>query len=329
MSIPYIEVSGTNKQIGEAIGEHLRDDIEVALTRFEKHYKPTPKLKARRTKLLVTAKKYFPEYIDELQGIADGAEQKIDRLISFSFEEELAYFESCSTFAVTTGHTILFGHNEDWDHPMPLYVVKAKPKKGPAFLSLSYAAQLPGTSATINEAGLVYSSNSIATDLVEGGLPKIYCLRSMASASSLDALVNRIAQTDRCSGNNSVIIYKKGMFTLEWSPTKLAVETCESWIAHANKFILPEMKDACHPPGRGSTSVGRLQQMWNGLIGGSIVNAQGMKKLLASHEDKPLSLCRHAKDDHTIASIVIDTASRRMEVVYGNPCTAPFQSFWL
>lgn len=329
MSIPYLEAKGTNRQIGEAIGEHLRDDIEVALSRFEKHNKLTPKLKARRAKLSVAAKNFFPEYIEELRGMAEAAKQPFERLLSFSFEEELMYRESCSTLAVNTGRTILFGHNEDWDYSMPLYVLKAKPKNKPAFLSLGYTGQLPTTSVGMNDAGLVFSVNSIVTKVVDTGLPKLYCLRSMLSARTLDEAVERIAVAGRASGNASVVVHKKDLYILEWSPTHIGIETCEPWVAHANRYILPEMKEDHLPAVRGSTSVNRLQQMWNWLVETPVATVHDMKKLLSDHTHNPQSLCRHDKGDVTISSVVIDVAQRKMEVAYGNPCHTPYQRFWL
>ena len=327
--IPYIEVAGDAKKIGEAIGEHLRDDIVVALQRFEKRFKHTPRLWAWKKKLASIAKKFFPEYIKELQGIADGARQPFDRFLSFSFEEELAYHDSCSTLAINIGHTVLFGHNEDWDHPMPLYVSTAKPKKGPRFLSVSYAGQLPGMSATINDAGFVYSANSIATPFHNNGLPKIYCLRGLATARSLDQALNIISAHDRSSGNSSVIVFKKQLYILEWSPTKIALERCVPWVAHANRFILPEMKNEQSSASRGSTSDKRLAHMWDWFVCTPRVTAQEMKNVLSDHSDPKHSLCRHNKDDQTVASVVIDTEKKEMQVAYGQPCISPFQKFWL
>lgn len=326
--LPYLEVSGTHQKIGEAIGEHLRDDISIALKQFEKHVVSTPELVARQKKLLQSVRRYFPEYLEEIVGIAAGSGQPLQRIIQFNFEEEVAYFESCSTLAVRGRQGILFGHNEDWEHAMPMYVVKAKPKKGPTFLSLSYAGQLPGISVAMNSAGLVYSANSIATNINANGLPKAFCLRALASARSLNQIVNMLDQKDRTIGNSSVIVYKDVLYLLEWSPYAIGIEMCEPWIAHANRFVLRELQNEQLPAPRGSTSDARMKHIWQWLVDTPHVGVRGMKEILSSHGDDS-ALCKHQKSNLTVASVVMDIHKQEMQVAYGNPCEKPYQRFWL
>lgn len=328
--LPYIEVKGTAQAMGLAIGEHLREDIEVALTRFEKHLISTPaSTKTRVAQLWKVAKKFFPEHVAELEGIANGSKQPLQRLIQFSFEEELAYTDHCSTLAIHTGRTIFLGHNEDWEHAMPLYVVKAKPKKGPEFLSLSYTGQLPGTSVGINEAGIAFGNNSIATKIHFSGLPKIYCLRGFLSACSIDGIADNLSRHHRASGNSSTIVSGGQLFILEWSPNKMSVETCRPWLAHANRYVTHNVQSEQLAAHRASTSKQRQERMWQMLLEKEVRSADDVKKILSDHSNRPKCLCCHGTKDRTIASAVVDVGRGELQVAYGQPCETPFRKYTL
>lgn len=331
---PYIEAKGTHRQIGRAIGESLRQEISHALTthfqrlhrRRKKHH---PKAVAVLTK---TAKRYFPDFIEEVEGIAEGSGQPLEQLLMFSFEEELAPGEHCTTLAVKNHKTIYFAHNEDWDLGLPLYIIKAKPNKKPEFLSVGQAGQFPGAIG-FNERGLVFSNNSISTKINFNGLPKVYCLRKFLECESIDDAISSITRHDRAIGNNSVMVSarEKRITTLEWSPHDFVLEEIDHGLAHTNHFLSEKMRG--HQIYKTSTgSYRRFLHAQEKVLSSSDPKLADIKKIMRTHIIGKTGICQHASKKNsyqTLTSVIIDTSAQKMLVTAGNPCKHRYQTFSL
>lgn len=327
---PFIETSGTHRQIGEAIGESLRKQIAKALKMHfgrlhAREKKAHPKHVATLTK---TAKKYFPDFVQEIEGIAKGANQPIEQLFMFSFEEELSPGEHCTSLAVKSKNGILFAHNEDWDLGLPFYIIKAKPKKKPKFLALAQAGQFPGM-VGYNDAGLVFSNNSLDTKFYLNGLPKLYCLRKFLECKTIAEAVKVISKKERAIGNNSLIgsHNENRIVALEWSPRDFMLEAADRGLGHTNHFISSKLKK--HQADKTShSSRHRLLHIEDRLL--TLINPEvkNIQKLMQTHINSKVSICRHS-GWKTLASVIVDTASRKFYVASGNPCENIFKTYLL
>lgn len=327
---PYIEVSGTHRQIGEAIGEALRKDIAKAM---KMHF---GRLQARGIKnapahvamLTKTAGKYFPDFVEELEGIAAGSNQPLERLFLFSFEEELSPGEHCTTLAVKAKGTIYFAHNEDWDLNLPLYIIKAKPKNKPRFLALAQAGQFPGM-VGFNDRGLVFSNNSLDTKVNFKGLPKLYCLRKFLECSTIDEAVSTVANHDRAIGNSSLLVSSREsrIVSLEWTPDDYLVEEAGHGLGHTNHFLSKKLKSQQ----AGKTTLSsrqRLLYLQENLLSLENPGLDDIKDIMRAHINSKVSICRHSAWK-TLASVIVDTKARRMLVAAGTPCNHPYRAYSL
>jgi isopenicillin-N N-acyltransferase-like protein len=94
------------------------------------------------------AQERYPQYVDELMGMAEGAGVSFDDLAVVNAMEAVTmdalHLTKCSSMAVNDDRTadghVLVAHNEDWlpDDEQDVYVVHASPEKGPSFLSVTY-----------------------------------------------------------------------------------------------------------------------------------------------------------------------------------------------
>lgn len=327
---PFIEVAGTHRQIGEAIGEALRKQITTGLGGYlgrlqARKRKPKPEQIASLTKIV---KKYFPDFVEELEGMAEGSGQPISQFLKYSFEEELLPAERCTTLAVKSKNTIIFAHNEDWDVGLPLYVIKAKPKNKPSFLALAQAGQFPGM-VGYNDRGLIFSNNSLDTRINFKGIPKLYCLRKFFECSTVDEVVSSIARHDRASGNNSLFVSscEKRIASLEWTPGSYHLEEAERGLGHTNHFLDKKLKSEQNFETTYS-SLHRLLHLEGNLLLKENPGLNDVKKTMRAHLNDKVSICRHT-GSQTLASVIVDTGAQKMLVAAGNPCSHPYRSYSL
>jgi isopenicillin-N N-acyltransferase-like protein len=327
---PYIEVSGTHRDIGRAIGETLSLPIKKSLSAHFGRLHQIKKILSPKVvqALTKTVERYFPRFVDEVRGISEGSNVSFDKLLQFSFEEELMPGEKCTSLAVKSGKTILFGHNEDWDIKLPLYVVKARPKGQPRYVSVANAGQFPGTVAGLNEYGFAYAGNSIATKINFHGLPKTYCLRSFLECKTITDAITVIAQAPRAIGNNSVLVSQKEqqIVALEWSPYAYSITEADRGLGHTNHYISKlhsqqSVKTSYSSAQRLRFIEKRMLQLKKPTLG-------LMKRILRTHINSRVSICRHT-GWKTLASIIVDTTARKMYVSDGTPCNHSYKTFSL
>jgi hypothetical protein len=67
-----------------------------------------------------SCKQYFPQYLRELQGVADGAEVDFWKLLYFNLPELSDSDSGCSSIAIREGNETLLVHNEDGVGEEPL-----------------------------------------------------------------------------------------------------------------------------------------------------------------------------------------------------------------
>lgn len=351
--LKLIEVKGSHEEIGKAIGEASREETRSNVELFlDELYKKASKEEIAKitNPLIQRCKHSFPDFFEELGGIAEGSRigldktrynfwAGLDKLIYYSLEEELLSSHHCTTIAArirkkySFGNTethVLFGHNEDWNPDYKLYLVKAKPKGKPSFISLSYAGQLPGNSVGWNSCGIAYGGDSLDTKINWDGLPKTYVLRAILEAKSIDDVEKVISRGDRTIGNSSVAVSSLGdIVNFKWGPYNY---TC----AFAGG-------DYCASTDEG-TRDGDIVQRARELLAEFVEkkgNMNDFRKILCDHKHNngsPWSICEHAhektgKYHQTIASVIIESIcgsksiERQFYVAYGNPCRTEYKKY--
>jgi isopenicillin-N N-acyltransferase like protein len=163
---PLVEVHGTHRemgcQIGEACREQVQHSIENAHLLIEQSYSNARtdlgwgKIQSR--KYLPFAEERYPQYVDEMRGIAEGANVTFDDVMVLNAMEAVTmdalHLTRCTSFAVNEERTadghVLAAHNEDWvpEDENDVYVISAKPKDEPPFLAMTYGGLLPNVGST-------------------------------------------------------------------------------------------------------------------------------------------------------------------------------------
>ncbi len=351
--IPLIDVHGSHlqmgRQIGEAVGPQIRQMLEtyreLIATSFDR-------LKLNWERAILQSRKYqpfvaefTPQYLQELEGMAAGANVTLDDLMVLNSMEGIvndALHLKCTSLAAAgewtlDGH-VLVGHNEDWspEDEGTVYLVRAKPTGEPAYLALTYGGLIPNIG--FNEAGLAQCCDSVYPDDSRLGVPRIFVARAVLACRTLSEALSAAVLDKRAAGYNHLIAHESGeIYNLEASAKRFAVQYSEDGLlAHTNHYLDPRLKEVEAAPEsllRSHVRLNRVNRLQRTLAPHS---TETFTQILSDHVNRPRSICCHDTENpvaiersKTIASVMIDLTDQAMLVTIGNPCQSSYQRFQL
>ncbi len=351
--LPLIEVSGSPYECGRAIGRRFGALIKTGIARRKKWFSELRSfmqadLPGRCHCFLEAAKKHLPDALSELHGWADGSGVDFLDLAALNLKAELGCMmlraaeksgesescAACSTLALVDGERRLLAHNEDGDEAyadLMFFVKESQPGK-PAFVGLSYPGILPGNGPAINSAGLILTTNFIASKSWRLGVPRYFIDRAVLDARSLDQARLVACNRQRAFGFhfNLASVTEKKIISLETSLDRQESYEVEGLYVHTNHLLLPGMRDVPqdidYVGGSSTTRYEVLSKIKAGYdkrlpeIGGA-----DLVKALSSHEGAPYSPCRHPQDQlhgQTLACSLFDLDDGSWTFYPGNPCRA-------
>ncbi|MFQ6124112.1 MAG: C45 family autoproteolytic acyltransferase/hydrolase [Candidatus Heimdallarchaeota archaeon] len=253
--LPVFRVRGTNYEIGFEIGRKFKERIKKAFTHsvIYKYLIKIDRLKPEWfDSLHEHAKKYFPQYLTEISGIAEGAgvDYRNIALINFrgSFPEK-----GCSTVIFKQQDKIILAHNEDHETVLGelAYLLIVELQDGTTFLAYTYPGCLPGYSFSFNSHGIVMSANAMPDPDAQIGVPRHLLDRSMLEATNIDNAIRKALMPQRSGAfsYNLVSWKEKRVLNLEITSKRHYVTEIQDKYFHANHFISDELKGSPVPSG--------------------------------------------------------------------------------
>jgi len=302
-------------------------------------------LPGRCDAFLARAKAHFPAVLEELRGWADGSQVAFYDLVALNLKAELgammragtgpqAECPGCSTLALNHAGRLLLAHNEDGDAAYAdlMFLLTVHCEGQPAFTCLSYPGILPGNGPAANSAGLVLTTNYIASTNWRIGVPRYFLDRAVLTAGSLDEAVRIACHPERAFAFhfNLASSTERRILSVETSLDRQAVHEVSGLYVHTNHLVLEETRDAPQDMdyvGSSSQSRYRVLSAWRERVKGLLAGLDGpaLVKALASHEGAPYSPCRHPTGQirgQTLATSLFDLSARRWSLYAGNPCRA-------
>jgi hypothetical protein len=144
-AVPILEIRGSPRQMGQQQGEGARPEILRALAGYRetipKVLSMTWEVAQREArKFLPYGEETFPQFVEELRGMAEGAGVPFEEVWTLNCYEGLTESRQqvwgCWVLPSATpqanGH-VLIAHNDDWDSvdTENVYLVRGKPDQGP------------------------------------------------------------------------------------------------------------------------------------------------------------------------------------------------------
>jgi isopenicillin-N N-acyltransferase-like protein len=351
---PLVRISGSHREMGRQIGEACRKQVQHGiesgynlLADAYAHLKLTREgawIQAR--KYILVAQERYPQYVEEMTGIAEGANVSFEDVTVMNCMEALTddalQLTRCTSFAVNdqrsaNGH-VLLAHNENWvpEDEDDVFVVHATPKNESPFLAMTYGCLLPNVG--FNAYGIAQLCDSVYPNDYRIGTPRIVVSRAVLAGERLDKAIRYTLSAHRAAGYNHLLAHESGeLYSVEVSARHFAILYGEDgYIVHTNHYLAPNMQKVERDP---VDLIGSHVRYFRTLRLVKREEQHTIKTLQAierDHVNFPNSICNHAVNSNdpldrekTITAMVIDLTTREMHITWGSPCENPYYTFHL
>jgi len=347
--VPFVSVSGSDRECGEQVGRATRGAIRSNLARYLEIIHRKTGMSRGDLDDFVTATtpsiKSFDEGIfAEIEGIAAGAGVSVADLVILNARTELmgsisprrSEESECTALGATpeataSGHTLI-GENWDWKSAVTdNTVVIAVDKPGVPKCLIFTEAGMVGKIG-LNALGIGVCINFLASSEDKGavGVPFHVMLRKVLSARNMHEASRVVTQTRRGASGNYLIGSAGGeVIDIEVTPRQLdMLLPVDGIITHANHFSSPILRPFDTHRFSSTMTIVREDRARRLLkTDHGRVDVDSFKRVFRDHFSHPHSICRHADTtlhplDQSItgASIIMDLDERVMHVTAGPPC---------
>jgi isopenicillin-N N-acyltransferase like protein len=354
MPPPLVEVSGSHREMGQQIGEACCEQVQRSVANahslIEQSY-DTVELtwegaKIQSRKYLPFAEESYGQYVDELRGIAEGANVSFDDVMVVNAMEAVTmdalHLTRCTSFAVNETRTadghVLVAHNEDWvpEDENNVYVISARPTDEPPFLAMTYGALLPNVG--FNAYGIAQLIDSVYPNDSRLGIPRLVVARAVLASRRISGALGRTLISHRAAGYNHLIVHESGeMYSIEVSARRFEIlHGTDGYIAHTNHYLSQTMKEIEKDPEELISSRVRYFRANRLLRENSAHSIKSLQAIQKDHVNLPNSICNHnivgidpMDRESTITALVIDLTAREMHIAWGNPCQNTYHTYHL
>ena len=291
-------------ELGYKIGSLFSEQCVDAVREYKTFYPASQKIKHSLDKCLEISQQYFPCYIDELRGYADGAGVSIYDLWELN-ESDLfrSDLNRCTTVASAGG--TLFAHNEDCDEDSFDYICILKKKiESLTVLELYYYNSSGGNAFSINSHGIIQAINTLHPRDIRTGIPRNIIARWMSEADNPRAYFDRMVGLKRASGFNHALLDVGGnIVNIETTAQKQHLTVPELPFVHTNHYI-GELKS--YECSRFLKSSSARYNFANKRIGGQMTVSEIRKLMCNTSKGKKNSIFNRS----TIAGVIADLKKR-------------------
>jgi len=352
---PIIELKGNHYDMGVVHGRALAREIRANLNLYYDMVKGLTALEpdsclARAGRYIDTLETKTPELLEEMHGIAKGAQVTLEEILFLNARSELMSMSAesgvtsgeCTTIGLaarrTRGGNPIIAQNWDWHERVrhTTAVFRSNPTDGPAAVFYAEAGQVGKIGFNENGVGVVF--NFLTTGEVSYALPVHVLLRMILNAKDAVEATAMIKGADRGGTVHFLIGDRSGHIRgLELTPQEaIEFRPEDGVIHHTNHYCDPKLSEK---------DAGRLLMVDTTVRydrAAALISAreqwdnQSLSEIFSDHDNHPASICRHVRASDpeflhmvTVASIIIDLAARKMLISCGQPCKSAYREIAL
>ena len=355
-SLPVIELSGTPYEIGFTHGSRCKKQVLATKNYYTKvcaslgiSWDICRKIGQSYEEAI---RAYDASLLDEMHGIADGADLAYEDILAINARSELTRMDitgkiaeldllsgGCTAFALmpsvtADGKTI---HAQTWDFgtmqrdALVLFRIRQKPAKQD-ILMITEGGLVGGKG--MNSAGISLTLNALRTSGDPSGLPLHIVMRGMLNEDTITAAY-RVVGTNRCGAAACITLAaKECAMAIEIVPGDLDVfyPVC-GYVAHTNHVLshrFPHITD--YGKRTSASSYLRYGRCCALLHDRKNITLQDVKNILSDHVGYPASICMHAdpatvpeRQSSTNYGVIFDLDEKIVHLCTGNPCEGRFE----
>ncbi len=308
--LKIIEARGNYYDCGYQFGEQAKKHIEYRLKRevkdalFKKYQKALEEVHQ-------TCKKYYPQFIREMEGMADGAKVDYWRLLLLNTPEIESRKGGCTTIAAKRDDGIFLVHNEDGggdERSQDCFLVHyVLPEV--SFYAFVYAGEIPSGSYSWNSYGVYFSVNylePIRPDITDR-VSRCFVARRLIEAKSIEDGISKLKSGHEASGYHYYLGKGTDLFSIEQFHDSVSIKEVRGIDVHTNHYLHP-MFSAQAPTYKNSLI--RYKQTLKLLE-----EKKDPMDILADRKHAPNSICtKLLENGHTISTIRFLPTENKVEL---------------
>ncbi|MBI4973706.1 hypothetical protein HZC27_03800 [Candidatus Roizmanbacteria bacterium] len=250
-------------------------------------------------------KKYFPQYIEEINGYAIASHILFEDLWTLMTDVGMSQDnpEKCTTFVTNNGKTI--SHNEDWekDSENDICVLK-KTIKDTTILELYYFNTLGGVSISVNSHGYVQAINTLDHTGNQIGVPRNIIARWLSETKDIEKDFEKLVLIPRANGYNHVVVNRENIWDLECTASQQILLKPPLPFIHTNHYLSKRLKT--FEETENLTHTFQRYEKAKSLV----KNKMSMEEIMKVNSD--ISKGPHASimNERTIAKMIIDLKNK-------------------
>ncbi len=351
---PLVRVSGTHREMGRQIGEACRKQVQHSIENgrilladaYQQLELTWEGAQIQSHKYIPFAQERYPQYVEELMGMAEGANVSFDDLAVMNAMEAVTmdalHLTRCTSMAVNDditadGH-VLMGHNEDWvpEDEDDVFIVHATPKSEPPYLGMTYGGLLPNIG--LNAHGIAQMCDSVYPNDSRIGTPRVVVSRAVLASKTPEEAIRHALAPQRAAGYNHLIVHESGeLYSVEVSARKFAIiYGKDGYLVHTNHYNAPDMRLIEKEPEELVSSRVRYYRARRLVKRETSHTIKTLQAIQRDHVNFPNSICNHSINaidpldrEKTVNAMVIDLTAREMHIAWGNPCENPYHTYQL
>jgi len=351
---PLVRVSGTHREMGRQIGEACKKQVQhgvenarnLVADAYQQLELTWAGAQIQSRKYLPFAQERYPQYVDELMGIAEGADVGFEDLVVINAMEAVTmdalHLTRCTSMAVNDERTadghVLLAHNEDWvpEDEDDVFIILANPKNDPPFLAMTYGGLLPNIG--FNAYGIAQMCDSVYPNDSRIGTPRTVVSRAVLASKTPDEAIRHMLSAQRAAGYNHLLVHESGeLYSVEVSARRFGIlYGDDGYIVHTNHYLSENMQQVEREP---EDLVASRVRYFRAL---RLIKREGqhtiktLQAIQRDHVNFSNSICNHSIDasnpldrEKTVNAMVIDLTAREMHIAWGNPCENPYHTYHL
>lgn len=361
---PLIEVTGQPRERGRQYGEQASERIKRGIEHYSRQLE-AEKLSQADLKIIVekfepTIHAFDGHYIDEMKGIAEGANVAYEAIVMLNARTEVLKLadrmrnkapvpidpDGCTGVVAlpeaTASGRVIHAQNWDWkaECAESSVVLKVTREDGPDFLTFTEAGALARSG--MNAAGISITANYLECerDYRKLGVPLALIRRKVLEQRQFAFAIRAIYATEKSAANNMMLAHANGIaIDFECAPDEtFQIHPKQGVIAHANHFQSPvALSKLCDLGVKNMPdSLYRDERVWQ-MVQPHIgrITPDTIKAALFDDFESPWSVCRPPSPNErnnlsaTVAMIVMQPDLGKMEVSMLPALNRSFQTYSL
>lgn len=369
LDMPIIKLQGSPAARGKVYGAHQKQQIADIVARwradlgnFGKNSETATAVDADQyvqaffthTNYLSAIRQWTPSLLEEIEGIAAGAEQPLENILGINLMDEEWIFglrrgldkpsNKCTAFGIPDGENncSYAGQNMDigsWvdGRQLLLHLYPAAENNEALIFSIAGCIGLNG----LNAQGLGVTCNTLAQLSPDTeGLPVLFIVRSLLEKNSIDEAEEWLRQIPHASGQNYILSSKYEMRCFECSRAGVVAYTPSQYqgrVFHTNHPLVSQdiEKNLVETTGhRLANTEARLQSICTRLgEAPQKVSLQAIIDAVSAHDDPSNPVSRNINQEgssigFTAGSSIYEFNHRpRLHLAAGPPCETAFKAF--